>query len=175
MKAFIVAALLALSSFGAQAKELGDGRFSKAPPEVSRYEIVDDGGGSVDEFKEALRMIKTQKMGVKIDGYCASACTMLLNKEYGIDVCVTPSAKLMIHKPFLVQYSVTGYKIIKTLPSILKSEQIYQKDFYQQWPQWLKTEVDRGGGAPTVYTGKQPSDMLTVGFDTLKKNMTVCF
>lgn len=175
MKAFILAALMVLSSFGAHAKELGDGRFVEPPVQIERYEIVDDPGGSVDEFKEALRMIKTQKMGVKIDGYCASACTMLMNREYGIDVCVTPSAKLMIHKPFLVQYSSTGFKIVKTLPSILKSELIYQKDFYQQWPQWLKTEVDLGGGAPTVYTGKQPSDMLTVGFDTLKKNMTVCF
>lgn len=152
----------------------GDGRFTKDPPKIERYELVNDGGGSVEEFKEALQMIAKEKRGIKIDGYCASACTMVMNDVYKLDVCITDKASLMIHKPFMVKYSVTGYEIVKTLPAILNGEKIYQKDFYQRWPLWMRTEVDRRGGAPTVYTGLQPSDMMVLSFDFLKQYMVQC-
>lgn len=171
----LIALGLFLSSFcTAYATPDGDGRFTKDPPKIVRYEVEDDGGGSVDEFKQSLEMIKNSGNGLKISGYCASACTMALSSQYKLDICITPSANLRIHKPFLVQQTIFGYKLIKTIPSILKSEQIYLKDFYNPWPVWLKTEVDSRGGAPSVYTGSEPADMMVIGFDTLKKHLTIC-
>ena len=151
-----------------------DGRFANAPKEIQRYEIVDDGGGSVKEFQDALKFIKSTGLGIKIDGYCASACTLVVGANYNLDVCVTPKARLMLHKPFLVRFGPLGYEIVKTIPAIHTSEKIWESDFYRQYPVWLRTEIDKNGGVPSVYTGSQPSEMFVVGFDTLKKFYTVC-
>lgn len=174
MKTLIALGLFLSSSCTAYATPEGDGRFTKDPPKVVRYQIEDDGGGSVDEFKTALQMIKNTGYGLKITGYCASACTMAFSSQYNLDICITPSANLRIHKPYLARITNFGLDLVKTIPAILKSEQLYTKDFYNPWPVWLKTEVDKNGGAPSVYTGHDPSDMMVISFDILKRNLVIC-
>jgi hypothetical protein len=179
MKALIVAALISLFPIIANADSLptdnGDGRFAPPVPTVERYEVSGDGGGgAVEEFKDALKFIKTTGRGIKLSGMCASACTLMMDESLGLDVCVTPGANLRFHKPFMARFGLAGYEIVKTIPAIHNIEKMWEKDFYKKYPLWIRTEIDKNGGVPSVYTGSQPSDMFIIGFDTLKRNMTVC-
>lgn len=178
MKALIVAALVSLfpiiASAGSSPPDFGDGRFTSPPPTIERYEVQNDGGGRVDEFKAALNFMKKSGRGVKLSGGCASACTLLLDESIGLDVCITPAAQFDFHKPFMVVFGPTGMQIVKTIPAIYGSEKMWENDFYKKYPEWVRTEIDKHGGVPSVYTGSQPSEMFTIGFQTLKKHMVVC-
>lgn len=167
------AAIALLGPITTAAATGSDQRFDDVPS-IQRYELVDDGGGAVDEFQAGLNFIKKSGLGLKVNGYCASACTLLLDTKRGIDTCVTPKAKFMFHKPFLARGNLLGIEIVKTIPAVYKTELMWTNEFYKKYPEWVRTEIDRNGGVPSVYTGSQPNDMFIIGFDTLKKHMVIC-
>jgi len=161
--------LLALSLITPTAAS--DGRFADPVPTVTRYTIENDPGGVVQEFQEAIKMMKQSGNGVRLNGYCASACTLLMDESLKMDVCVTERAELRIHKPFKVRL---GFHIVRTIPAIYGSEKIWLSEFYYKFPKWLQKYIEENGGAPSVYTGSSPSDMLVVGYDTLRQHFSTC-
>jgi hypothetical protein len=60
------------------------------------FTIADDWGGEVDEYNKWYKRLLASHAPVKIDGWCVSACTLvlMLPKE---QVCVTPRASFGFH------------------------------------------------------------------------------
>lgn len=67
--------------------------FLAATPTAAR-DIYHDGGGHIIDY--ALRYARQEYRPWRVLGYCASACTMVL--QYS-DTCVGPGARLMFHTP----------------------------------------------------------------------------
>lgn len=58
--------------------------------------IRNDAGGSVSRYLMDATAASAFGQPIKIDGWCASACTLYLGSPY---TCVTPRAKLAFHAP----------------------------------------------------------------------------
>jgi hypothetical protein len=67
---------------------------------LADYTITYDGGGVIQEYIDKYNAIRTSGGGVKIDGMCLSACTLvtMLPKDR---VCVTPAASMGFHSATL--------------------------------------------------------------------------
>lgn len=65
-----------------------------APAQAGWFDGDYDGGGSVLTYYEDVRSANLAHHQVRIDGYCASACTMKLGARHA---CVSPDAVLMFH------------------------------------------------------------------------------
>lgn len=142
-----------------------------AKPPVERYVIKDDPGGRLDEYYTSITELKKAGKGIRLDGMCASACTMMVFPEFGLDICTTPNGSLGIHHPFMMSNdNQIGY----TIPAVQKAQQVWSEVFYKKYPQWLQKFIDDNGGAPDVYKGSETSDMLKVPFSELSKHMEVC-
>jgi hypothetical protein len=150
------------------------GEQTKDPVVVKRYIVKEDGGGVVDEFKAALAYMQKEKMAVKLDGRCASACTLLLAQNFKMDVCITSKAVFMFHQPFSAYRTITGPVIDYSIPSVSGSERLWKEEFYGKYYDWVKKLIDGNGGVPSVYTGSTPQDTFNVGYDILKEHMKVC-
>lgn len=148
-----------------------DGRFTDPVPEVTRFTIENDPGGIVQEFQEAIKWMKESGNGIRLNGFCASACTLLMDESLEMDICVTEKASLGIHKPYMAR---AGFFIVRTIPAIYRSELLWQKEFYKKYPNWLQEFIDNNGGAPSVYTGSATTDILTVGYDILRQHFPIC-
>jgi hypothetical protein len=57
-------------------------------------------GGDVQEHVRAMLQADARGCAVRIEGVCASACTVFLGAR---DVCVSPGARLMFHAPTVVR------------------------------------------------------------------------
>lgn len=140
-------------------------------PSKDRYIVKEDPGGSVSEFIQALQYAKTKGYKFKIDGYCASACTLILAKPLKLDVCITPKASFMFHQPF----AMDGYgRIYHSIPFVAGAQAMWDNLFYSNYPDWVKKLIDANGGVPNVYKGAKPSDMFVVKYDTMKTDLPTC-
>ena len=164
----IAATVLAFSFLSsAQAKPI------EAPKEtkVERFIVKNDGGGSVKDFMAALSYMKKNDMKVRLEGYCASACTLLLSTDYNIDVCVTPDVKLGFHSPY---YS-SGFGIIShKLLHVVEAERMWREDFYAKYPEWTKTMIDAAGGVPSVNKGAKPDEVLWLSYPEIRTYIKTC-
>ena len=143
----------------------------KTVPSAGRYIIKDDPGGSVSEFIQALQYAKTKGYKFKIDGYCASACTLILAVPLKLDVCVTPKASFMFHQPF----AMDGYgRIWYSIPFVIQAQAMWDNLFYRNYPEFVRKAIDKNGGVPNVYKGAKPSDMFKMGYEELKKDIPTC-
>ena len=140
------------------------------PPKSDRYIVKDDPGGNVLDFEKAIKYFSDNHMKIKVDGMCASACTLLLQKDKSVDVCVTKNAVFMIHHPYVSNL----FGINFTVPAVAMADQFWKEHFVAVYPDWVNTYIDAHGGAPNVYKGDKQSDTLDIHFETLAKFMTVC-
>lgn len=144
---------------------------TKKTVKEERYIIKEDGGGSVSTFQESLKYISSQSMKIKIDGYCASACTLILDPSYKLDVCVTPKVKFGFHQP----YAMDGLgRVHYTIPFIATAEKVWKEIFYKRYPDWVREKIDANGGVPAVYRGYGPSDVFWIEYKDLNKYMRTC-
>ena len=110
-------------------------------------------------------------MALKVSGYCASACTLLLSKDYDLDVCVMPDVKFGFHQPF----AMDGLgRIHYTIPFIVQAEKIWKEDFYKKYPDWVQKKIDNNGGVPAVYKGATPQSVLWLNYEDVKTAMKTC-
>ena len=127
-----------------------------------RMVIRDDPGGSLKQFLEALQYAKNNNMKFKVDGMCASACTLILDKDRALDVCVTDNAVFGIHHPFLVQFNGITFDISYSIPAVIMADETWKNLFLKSYPDWVVQLIERNGGAPSVYEGNKPSDLFKV-------------
>jgi hypothetical protein len=59
--------------------------------------IVEDRGGRIDAYVEKYQGVRSTGQMVIIDGFCASACTIVLGTVAHDKICVTSRAKLGFH------------------------------------------------------------------------------
>jgi hypothetical protein len=75
-------------------------------------EISDDKGGFVTLYQQKWEKLAAQKDNVRINGICASACTLLTGYFPRKDICVTPNAVLGFHAgtfPFVTDILLKVY------------------------------------------------------------------
>ena len=139
--------------------------------EPRRYQIENDGGGSVEEFEEALSYMSKEKMKVSIGGMCASACTLALSTRYDLDVCIKEDVIIGVHKP----YASTQYgTVVRTIPFIVGAEKIWKETFFNNYPTWLQTAILARGEVPSVMQGDPPHKLMRFVYDDLKPFMKGC-
>jgi hypothetical protein len=72
------------------------------PSAPSSYVITNDPGGRIDQFIDKYTALRRSGAKVEIDGFCASACTLVTGMLPTDRVCVTPFAKLGFHSAFWI-------------------------------------------------------------------------
>lgn len=135
-----------------------------------RYIIRDDPGGSVADFVESLIYAKQKGMKFKIDGYCASACTLILATPLKLDVCVTPKASFRFHQPF----AVVDHEVSYSIPAVVRAQALWDNLFNNNYPTWVKDLIKKNGGVPNVYKGAKTSDMFPVSYEMMKNHIPTC-
>ncbi len=142
---------------------------------IERFVIADDFGGSVQDYIAAITYIKKEGYGIKLDGGCVSACTLMLAKQLNLDVCATKNAWFGIHHPFGVGVDLTGNRvIIRTLPMSKAADELWNSLFLGVYPDWVKKIIEGNGGAPDVNQGALPSEILRIENDEVLKNIPTC-
>jgi hypothetical protein len=97
--------------------------------------IVEDRGGRIDTYVEKYQGVRSSGQMVIIDGFCASACTIVLGTVPHDKICVTSHAMLGFHAawdPGSNGREITNPQATQTLYSIYPSE-------VRRW-------IDRHGG-----------------------------
>ncbi len=168
-------AVVALATFTtASARE---DTFAREVPEkkIERFVINDDFGGSVEDYIASLTYIKKNGYGVKLDGGCVSACTLVLAHQLDLDICVTKNVWFGIHHPYAAGRDLQGRPvIIRTLPYVVQADQLWNSLFLGVYPDWIKKAIDENGGAPDVNKGALPSEILRIENPKVLENMKQC-
>jgi len=139
--------------------------------EPERWIIRNDGGGNVMNFMESLDYMRKNNMAVKVGGYCASACTLILSTDYKIDVCLMPDVKFGFHQP----YAMDGLgRIYYTIPFVVQAEKLWRELFYAKYPTFVQKMIDAHGGVPAVYKGRTPDSVLWLNYEDLKPFIKTC-
>lgn len=138
---------------------------------VIRYVIKYDEGGNYNDYKNAFKYFSDNKMSLAIDGFCMSGCTLILNKDYKFDLCITDNTVIKLHKPF---YMKGGFYILSDVNRIYESLKTWDQEFYGKFPDWLQEEIDKRGYIPSVYDGAKPSDTMDLDYSILSKYMDTC-
>lgn len=63
---------------------------------VSALNVKYDLGGSLEQRRQEIAVLRAQKQNIRIDGLCVSACTLYLGEPRA---CVTEDAQLGFHGP----------------------------------------------------------------------------
>jgi hypothetical protein len=102
--------------------------------------IVDDPGGRIGTYVDRYQGMRSSGEMVIIDGYCASACTIVLGTVPHDRICVTPRARLGFHAAW--DSGSSGRRI--TNPGATQS-------LYSMYPMAVRRWIDqRGGLTPQV-------------------------
>ena len=102
--------------------------------------IVEDAGGRIGTYVDKYQGVRSSGAMVIIDGYCASACTIVLGTVPHDKICVTSRAKLGFHAAW--DPGSNGRKI--TNPEATQT-------LYSMYPFEVRRWIDqRGGLTPRV-------------------------
>jgi hypothetical protein len=87
--------------------------------------IAEDRGGRIETYVDKYRDVRSSGQMVIIDGFCASACTIVLGTVPHNKICVTSRAKLGFHAawdPGSKGRRITNPEATQTLYSMYPSE-----------------------------------------------------
>lgn len=121
-------------------------------------DIQNDPGGDMMERYKAYQEISKEGTVIRLHGYCASACTLVLLREFtGIKACATTDAIFAFHKPYMLD---KRQKIVKTKKAI--------RDTRAVWAQWMAHfpydvyNLLKDARIPSVTEGDSQNDMFIV-------------
>jgi hypothetical protein len=97
--------------------------------------IVEDSGGRIGAYVDRYQGVRSLGEMVIIDGFCASACTIVLGTVPHDKICVTPRAKLGFHAAW--DPGSNGRKI--TNPEATQT-------LYSMYPFEIRRWIDQRGG-----------------------------
>lgn len=140
------------------------------PPEERRFIIEKDNGGEVDKFVTDLKYAKKIGMKFEVVADCASACTLILSKDYDLDVCVREKVRFGFHKPYAM--GALG-NIVRNIRFAVNAEKMWREDFYDKYPKFVQEKIDQRG-VPSVIQGDLPSDVLWLTYDDVKAHLKTC-
>lgn len=132
------------------------GAHASTGPQV--IDIQDDPGGNVGEYYKRYNGISKAGAVVRIHGYCASACTLILLREFtGIKACaVDEQVVFAFHKPF----EIHGNKIVKSKKLIRTTRAIWA-DMLAHFP-YDVYRLLKDARIPSATEGDSPDDMFVV-------------
>ena len=113
--------------------------------------IVDDSGGRIGSYLDKFDTLRTSRRQVVIDGTCASACTLVVEKIPRNRICVTPRAVLAFHAAWTP--SPTGAEPNKAGTTYL----------WSHYPPDVRRWIARNGGlrSQTIYlSGRELASMF---------------
>ncbi len=115
--------------------------------------IAQDGGGSIEAYAAKYREIAASGGAIRVDGLCASACTLLLAYVPPAQICLTRQARFGFHSVFSAE-DRDGRRPVASLATL---------EIYQSYPDWLRRLIagfhDHWGGAPLP----PPNGLLVIG------------
>jgi ATP-dependent protease ClpP protease subunit len=97
--------------------------------------IMDDPGGRIGTYLTRYEGVRSSGERVIIDGYCASACTLVLGAIPHDRICVTPRARLMFHAAY--DFGNDGRKITNAGAT---------QSLYAKYPSAIQHWIDQQGG-----------------------------
>jgi hypothetical protein len=106
-----------------------------AGPSDAVVRIAQDGGGRIDTYVGKYHGLRSSGEMVIIDGYCASACTIVLGTIPHDKICVTSRARLGFHAawdPDAQGRKITNAEATQTL--------------YMMYPSDVRRWIDQRGG-----------------------------
>jgi hypothetical protein len=106
-----------------------------AGPSDAVVRIAQDGGGRIDTYVGKYHGLRSSGEMVIIDGYCASACTIVLGTIPHDKICVTSRARLGFHAawdPGAQGRKITNAEATQTL--------------YMMYPSDVRRWIDQRGG-----------------------------
>ncbi len=131
-------------------------------PHASTPQVIDidnDGGGNVMKYYEHYKELSNQGVTIRIHGYCASACTMILFREYtGIKACVAdPDAVFAFHKPYAFDKS---HSILKTKTAVRISRELWAMMLVSM--PYDAYRLLKDARIPSATEGDSPDDVFVV-------------
>lgn len=122
-------------------------------------DIQDNPGGNVKEFYDHFAELSKQGAIVRLHGYCASSCTLILLREFtGIKACaVDDKALFAFHKPFAFD---KRHNILKTKASVRVSRQIWAS-MLANFP-YDVYRLLKDARIPSATEGDPPDDLFVV-------------
>lgn len=109
--------------------------FAGAGPSDAFVRIAQDGGGRIDTYVGKYQGVRSSGEMVMIDGFCASACTIVLGTVPHDKICVTSRARLGFHAAW--DPGSTGRQI--TNPEATQT-------LYMMYPMEVRRWIDQRGG-----------------------------
>jgi hypothetical protein len=97
--------------------------------------IVDDPGGRIGVYVDRYQGVRSAGEKVIIDGYCASACTIVLGTVPHDKICVTSRARLGFHAAW--DFGARGRKITNSEAT---------QSLYSMYPFEVRHWIDQRGG-----------------------------
>ena len=97
--------------------------------------IADDPGGRIGTYVNRYEGVRTSGEGVIIDGYCASACTIVLGTIPHDRICVTSRARLGFHAAW--DSGANGRRMINWEAT---------QSLYSMYPFEIRHWIDQRGG-----------------------------
>ena len=97
--------------------------------------IVDDPGGQIGAYVDRYEGMRSSGEMVIIDGYCASACTIVLGRVPRDKICVTSRARLGFHAAW--NPGSNGRKIANSEAT---------RSLYSMYPFEVRHWIDQRGG-----------------------------
>jgi hypothetical protein len=113
--------------------------------------IIDDSGGRIGSYLDKYDTLRTSRRQVVIDGTCASACTLVVEKIPRNRICVTPRAVLAFHAAW--SPSLKGAELNKPGTTYL----------WSHYPPDVRRWIARNGGlrSQTIYlSGRELASMF---------------
>lgn len=104
-------------------------------PAHAAVRIVDDPGGRIGTYVVRYDRVRVSGDSVIIDGYCASACTIVLGAIPHDRICVTSRAQLGFHAAF--NPGPRGHNAINAEAA---------QDLYSMYPFKVRHWIDQRGG-----------------------------
>ncbi|HET7887084.1 MAG TPA: hypothetical protein VFL62_12725 [Bradyrhizobium sp.] len=100
--------------------------------------ISDDRGGRIGVYLDKYQGLRTSGETVIIDGYCASACTLVLGMVPRNKICVTPRASLGFHAAW--DPDASGHQVVN--PGATRM-------LYAMYPSSVRRWIKAQGGLKT--------------------------
>lgn len=135
------------------------------------YVIAGDIGGPMTVYQDRYTKWAAEKASVRIDGECASGCTLVLSKKYNLKVCATDKANIQFHMPYFLE--AQGKYLLATDYFKAKSVVAWYDDWIYQMPSSI-SNVLLAAGVPSVYKGDKASDMRGWAAPAIYRHVTKC-
>lgn len=133
--------------------------------------IAEDYGGVLPEFKKAYGAIPSRDT-FRIDGICASACTLVLSTDYHFKVCATARAEIWYHKPLFLDEN-DKLKTDNVGQRRIMSQVMWISEFLNTMPPDLRAYVS-SKTVPGAYEGFKPNDALKITAPDLWRFVPKC-